>query len=145
MDCSSCRRPAECLKPVLLSFPDHQRDLLEGAEYDHAWRVLLSLAGILFQKPIAEMEKLRDVEGIVRMKRRLVRLVALTVSVVPVHIPVGTAGIEIVADVIRDIRYDQLRPWDGVRLEILKMIVIKLTFHHLSPYLSKTSAKISEL
>ena len=114
---------------VLLRLGDNLRDLLEGTEHDHAGRVLLPCPRLLFEQPVAEVEIFCDVESEVGVERRLPSLIALAVFVIPIHIPVRSAGIEVRPDVVRDIRDDQLGLGDVVGLEVLEVVVDEDAFH----------------
>ena len=117
------------LEAVFLCLPDDLGYLLKGTEYDHAGSILLTFGRLLFEQPVTEGEVFSDVEGVIRVECSLVRFAAFTVLIVTVHIPVGTAGIKVAADVVRNVSNDELCFWDAVGFEVLEIIVIQLTFY----------------
>ena len=126
------------LEAVFLRLPDDLRYLLKGTEHDHAGSVLFALGRLFFEQSVAECEILSDVKAVIRVECRLVRLATFAVLVVATHIPVGTAGIKVAADVIRDIRNDKLRPRNAIALVVLEIVVYENTLHitqqHHRPY-----------
>ena len=75
------------------------------------------------------MKKLRNVECEVRVECRLMCLVALAVLVIPFHIPVRTGCIKVRPDVVRDVRYHELRLGDVVGFEVLEVVMDEDAFH----------------
>ena len=75
------------------------------------------------------MEILCNVESEVGVECRFPCLAALPVFVVAIHIPGRSAGVEVRADVVRNVRDHQLCLGDVVGLEVLKVIVDEDTFH----------------
>jgi len=80
---------------VLLRLGDDLRNLLECTEHDHAGCALLAFHRLLFQKSIAEVEVLRDVEREIRVECSFPSFATLAVPIVAIHIPVRPAGVEV--------------------------------------------------
>lgn len=57
------------------------------------------------------------------------RFLALTVFVVPIHIPVRAAGVEIPSNVVGDIRDHELGTRNGIGLEVLKIVMDEHALH----------------
>ena len=79
---------------MLRRLPDDHRQLLKATEDDHTGGILFSLGRLLLQEATAESEKIGNIEIEIGIERCLVRLVPLTVGVIPVYIPVRAAGVE---------------------------------------------------
>ena len=96
------------LEAVLLSFRDDLGDLLERTEHDHARCALFPFHGFFLQQPVTEMEIFCDIESEVGVECRFPGLIALSIPVISVHIPIRAAGVEVRPDVIRDVGDHQL-------------------------------------
>ena len=74
------------------------------------------------------MEELGDVEGEVRVEGGFSCQLAFSVLPVAAHIPGRVASVEVLPDVVGDVRDDQLRLGDVVGFIILEVLVIQFTF-----------------
>ena len=122
-------------EPVLLSFRDDLGDLLERTEHDHARCAPFPFHGFFLQQPVTEMEVFCDIESEVGIECRFPGLIALSVPVISVHIPIRAAGVEVRPDVIRDVGDHQLCLGNVVGLEVLEVVMEQDTsgFSHLRP------------
>ena len=74
------------------------------------------------------MEELGDVEGEVRVEGGFSCQLAFPVLPVATHIPGRVASVEVLPDVVGDVRDDQLRLGDVVGFEILEVLIVQFTF-----------------
>ena len=74
------------------------------------------------------MEELGDVEGEVRVEGGFSCQLAFPVLPVAAHIPGRVASVEVLPDVVGDVRDDQLRLGDVVGFEILEVLIVQFTF-----------------
>ena len=102
---------------------NHIRYLLKRTEYNHAGSILFPFGRLFFQKAAAKGEILRNIESKIRIECRFSCLVTFTIFVVPVNIPVRTAGIKISADVVGNIGNYKLCFRNAVAFEVLKIIM----------------------
>lgn len=118
------------LEAILLCLLNHFELLLVGAEHKDAGRLVPFgfLLGVGLQHPADEMEELGDVEGEVRVEGGFSCQLAFPVLPVAAHIPGRVAPVEVLPDVVRDVRDDQLRLGDVVGFEILEVLIVQFTF-----------------
>jgi hypothetical protein len=80
------------------------------------------------------MKVFSNVEIEIGVKKSFSCQFAFTILVIPPHIPHGVATIRIIPKVIRNICNYQLCFWYVVPFEILKIIVVQLTFDFLCAF-----------
>ena len=117
------------LEPVFFSLMQHFRNLLKGTEHDHTRSAFFTFGRLIFEQPGRKVHKFRNIEREICVERRFSCFAALTVLIVAVNIPIGTACVKVSADIVRNIGDYKLGFRDIVAFEILEIIVIEFTFY----------------
>ena len=110
-------------EPVFLTVFNNHRHLLERTENNHG-RVLALFFRFGFQQFRTEVKVFRYVETEIRIEGGFLRQFAFSVLVVTAHIPHRIGSVKVRAEVIRDIRYNQLGLRYVVPFVVLEIVIV---------------------